>query len=385
MATVPLSAAAALAPVAGSVAGISRAVLTTGCEVSAVMLDPGAEAVAAPAPASRGDGDGEAKLKAILAGLQPADLSRHLDKLKAAGVWADRWSSPDLLGQVTHCLKRPIDTIVCSTLDLDDALPLQHAIATEHALEIVAALAVLAAVTGAPRATVVLDGASSDACNAAFEHLTRETGVRLVRVRNSYPQPNPTLLLHALAGRHLSPGRLPTEAGALVLDAAAAAAVGRCFLYDEPMLQAQVGVADVAHDRHHLLSVPVGSSLGETLHACGIHEPAVDLRGGSPLRDIRLNRDCVIAGGEVAIYVVGVQPATNPQSCIRCGWCVSGCPVHIHPAGILEAAQVGDRTAGERYGLDACIECGVCSYVCPSRLPLLDGIRLLRNAPRSAI
>jgi len=176
---------------------------------------------------------------------------------------------------------------------------------------------------------------------------------------------------------------LPTEAGAILLDAAAAAVVGRCFLYDEPMLRTHAGLADMASGRHHLLSVPVGMSLGETLRGCDIDAAGADLRGGSPLREVRLSGDCVIAGGEVAIYVAGLEPSTNPQPCIRCGWCVSGCPVHIHPAGILEAAQAGDRTAGERYGLDACIECGVCSYVCPSRLPLLNGIRLLRSAPRS--
>ena len=32
-----------------------------------------------------------------------------------------------------------------------------------------------------------------------------------------------------------------------------------------------------------------------------------------------------------------------------------------------------------RYGLDACIECGICTYVCPSHLPLLHGIRTLRG------
>ena len=30
-------------------------------------------------------------------------------------------------------------------------------------------------------------------------------------------------------------------------------------------------------------------------------------------------------------------------------------------------------------GIDACIECGICSYVCPSRLPLLPAIRVLRK------
>ena len=33
----------------------------------------------------------------------------------------------------------------------------------------------------------------------------------------------------------------------------------------------------------------------------------------------------------------------------------------------------------EGSGVEACIECGICSYVCPSRLPLLQAARLMRE------
>jgi electron transport complex protein RnfC len=53
--------------------------------------------------------------------------------------------------------------------------------------------------------------------------------------------------------------------------------------------------------------------------------------------------------------------------------------MRIQPAGLLDAAQRADPELAERYGLEACIECGVCSYVCPSHLPLLGGIRKLKE------
>jgi Na+-translocating ferredoxin:NAD+ oxidoreductase RnfC subunit len=33
----------------------------------------------------------------------------------------------------------------------------------------------------------------------------------------------------------------------------------------------------------------------------------------------------------------------------------------------------------DRAGIHACIECGLCSHVCPSRLPLLDAVRWWRT------
>ena len=56
--------------------------------------------------------------------------------------------------------------------------------------------------------------------------------------------------------------------------------------------------------------------------------------------------------------------------------------MRIQPAGLLEAAQQDDPLLADRYGLDACIECGICTYVCPSHLPILSGIRALAHPPR---
>jgi electron transport complex protein RnfC len=383
---VPPSAPAALAPVGGTVGGVATVRLTSGREMPAITLEPAPDEVEI-SPTT--EADGATKLKDLLSLAQPADLSRYTDLLRSAGVWADRWTSPDLLGQLNQCLKRPVDTVLCNALDFDDALPMQRAVVCEYALEIVAAVALLGALTGATRAAVVVDSAGGDACVKAIERWAAQTGVRAVGLRNSYPQANPTLLLHAVARRPLRPGRLPTETGAVVLDAMAAAAAGRCLLYAEPALRTMIGVADMrgtagpGDGRSRLLSVPIGMKVGDVLREAGVAQDAFELRGSSPLRDVRLPPECIVsAGGESALYLVAPQPHVNPDPCIRCGWCVSGCPVHIHPAGILQAAQVHDHAAAERYGIDSCIECGICSYVCPSQLPLLPGIRELRAAAR---
>jgi electron transport complex protein RnfC len=90
--------------------------------------------------------------------------------------------------------------------------------------------------------------------------------------------------------------------------------------------------------------------------------------------------DAIVSGnGELSIDAGAPSKLINPDPCIRSGWCVENCPVRINPAALLEAAQDNDSAMAEAYGLHACIECGICSYVCPSRLPLLPSIRALRK------
>jgi electron transport complex protein RnfC len=145
------------------------------------------------------------------------------------------------------------------------------------------------------------------------------------------------------------------------------------------MLSTPLALFDGRGDRVHFLSVPVGTSLGHVLGHLSIVPELLVLRGGPSLRDIRVGPGAVVAGSELSAYATLEDPERNPDPCIRCGWCVEGCPVHIHPAALLEAVQFDDMDLADDAGLHACIDCGVCSYICPSRLPLLGGIRMLRK------
>jgi electron transport complex protein RnfC len=233
--------------------------------------------------------------------------------------------------------------------------------------------------TGANRLWLVIPEDMPSHRVAPLRPLGQQLDVRVVPTENRYPRANPTLLLHTLAGRALRPGKLPTEAGALVLDATAAAAVGALLLRNEPMLSVPIGLYDRSAERAHLAIAPVGMRLGDLLGLLGVSQTGSDLTGGHPLREVHLTPDHILAGGELSAYAASPAVPVNPAACIRCAWCVEACPVRIQPAGLLEAAQQQDPELAARYGLEACIECGICTYVCPSNLPLLRGIRTLRT------
>ena len=136
--------------------------------------------------------------------------------------------------------------VLCSLLDPDPALGVNRACAEAFPAEIVAAVAALARLTGAGRAWLAVDADADPAAWAGVRRVAAESAgdLRLVPVDNDYPQPDPTLLLYALTGRRLPPGRLPTDRGVLLLDAAAAAAVGRALAAGEPMLRVPFAVHD---------------------------------------------------------------------------------------------------------------------------------------------
>jgi electron transport complex protein RnfC len=360
-----------LAPADGVIAGVEEVQLLDARRVTALRIDvdsPGSTSAESPPSAPPHEPHPS--------GAPP--LPPFIERLRLAGIWAERHSSPDLLAQLHEAIRRPVDTLVCNLIDVDGGSTLNAKLVREHGTTLVAGALAAAKAAGVNRVYLATDPRLADRTSVFVRKAGAGTRIKVVPLVNDYPQANPTLLLYALTGRRLRPDNLPPEVGAMVIDGAAAVAIGRCVETSEPMLVVPVEVRDSARARSLVTRAVVGTPLRAVLEALKLNGPFT-LRAGAALRDVKVCADAIVAGTELTIDAGPIAAPINPDPCIRSGWCVENCPVRINPAGILEAAQDNNPALAEHFGLHACIECGICSYVCPSRLPLLDSIRVLRR------
>lgn len=321
----------------------------------------------------------------MLTHLEPSSIAATIDRLISAGVSADRWVSPDLHGQLRQAERQSPKFVLCGAIDLDPALPLQRTLASEKALDIAAGAAAIGKLVGTNRVLLAVPEDMTSEGVAALREAARASSVRLFPLLEQYPLAQPSLLVRRTTGRRVPPGKLPTDAGVLMLDAPAAMAVGRCLLHSEPMRQVPVGIYDETNARGHLFWVPAGTRLGDVLAAAEVPGESTELWAGHVLRHIPIDRAAIVGTGELTVFASTPRRPEAPSACLRCGWCVEACPVNIHPAGLLDAAQQNDPQIAEQYGLRSCVDCGICSYVCPSRLPLLGSIREMRGRSDSHV
>lgn len=68
------------------------------------------------------------------------------------------------------------------------------------------------------------------------------------------------------------------------------------------------------------------------------------------------------------------------RACINCSYCTTICPVHLAPSFIMKSLLGDDIEDALSYGLLDCCRCGLCSYVCPSKIDLTQILALGMNA-----
>lgn len=69
----------------------------------------------------------------------------------------------------------------------------------------------------------------------------------------------------------------------------------------------------------------------------------------------------------------------SDSPCIRCGKCVDHCPMRLMPVVLNSVVEKGDLAAAEKNNVMDCIECGICSYLCPGKQSPLNNIRLAKQ------
>lgn len=134
---------------------------------------------------------------------------------------------------------------------------------------------------------------------------------------------------------------------------------------------------DHIRQRRFRATVAPETPVAEILAQAGVAEPML-LRHGPLVADRPVEPSTPVGQTDLQLHVLPPAPLVS-AACTRCGECVAVCPVRIHPAALLQAAQFGNARDATKFGALACIECGLCSAVCPSSLPVRAGVVAARR------
>lgn len=204
--------------------------------------------------------------------------------------------------------------------------------------------------------------------------------VEVIALPDKYPQCDPIILTKTLLDLEVPPGGDPLDLGVLVLPLGATRGIADAVFDDRPTTHVLITVAGDAVERRGTFLAPIGLPVERLAQRVGLRGEVRTAVCGGPLTGVEITRsDSVITSTTVAILLFAGEPAHRPMPCVHCGWCVEDCPVGLDPVSLAQLelqATVDPAVVPE---LRACVDCGLCSYVCPSRLPLAATIARTRD------
>ncbi len=122
--------------------------------------------------------------------------------------------------------------------------------------------------------------------------------------------------------------------------------------------------------------VKVGTRLGDLSgNFGGYTEKKLHLINGNLIEGSLLRSDNMAISGAINQLYVRTMIDRAVEKCTQCGNCNEACPQDILPQNIIDAEIRRNDDIIRKYNVHDCIECGLCSTVCSSRINVREWMR----------
>ena len=325
----------------------------------------------------------EVRPRADLSGLSAGNL---MDIIREAGIVGMGGATFPTHVKLSSGIGK-VDTIIVNASECEPYITADERLLREQPDRVLRGLEVLMEILDQKQAVIGMEDNKPAAAAAVEAALLRHPGIRLQLLKDRYPQGAEKQLIQALTGCQVPPGGLPASVGCAVFNAATCAAVGDAVWDGMPLVKRVVTVSgDIVMEPRNLL-VPIGTPFSDMVEAAGFRQNPYKVLSGGPMMGVaQFDLAVPVTKGTNAVTVLGEENrymAAQPH-CIRCGKCISVCPMHLMPLYLYSAERRGALETLKRQNVLDCVECGSCAYTCPGCLPLVHSIRTAKQKLRDA-
>lgn len=282
---------------------------------------------------------------------------------------------------------KPIDTVLINGAECEPYLTCDHRLMLEFGPELIDGLKTIMQAVGASKGVIGVEVNKPDAI-ALLRKLTKEEPeIEIVSLKVRYPQGAEKQLIMAALNRQVPSGCLPAEVGCVVNNVHTAIAISQAINEGTPSYQRVVTVAGRHVPDPRNVLVRIGTPISKLIDFCGgiIQQPAAIVAGGPMTGTIFSNLEAPVVKNLSGVLLLGQEEINlsmnNP--CIRCAKCVDACPMGLVPNMLALSGEHSKVEELKRLSVMDCIECGLCSYVCPAYRDLYGEIKKGKNAVNS--
>jgi len=283
---------------------------------------------------------------------------------------------------------KKIDTLVINAAECEPYITSDFREMLENTADVLAGIQLVLKHLEIPRCLIGIEDNKAEAIAALKKVCAADKSISVIALPSRYPQGAEKMLIWATTKRAVPAGKLPSDVGCVVMNVTSVSFLARYVKTGMPLIKKKVTVAGPCVKDPQNVEVLIGTPLADVFAFAGgfTSDPTKVIMGGPMMGVAQHNLETSVVKNTNALLAFGPEEGKLPpvSACLRCGRCVTACPMLLIPLELNRAALRNDAEALNKYSVAACIECGSCSFVCPAKIQLVQAIRLGKTQTRIA-
>lgn len=274
--------------------------------------------------------------------------------------------------------KNQIKYLIVNGAECEPYITSDHRRMLENTDELIEGLKIVMKVLDVKSASIGVETNKKDAIVKLKEAVRYRDDIKIVPLKPKYPQGAEKQLIKAITNKNVPTGKIPADIGAMVINVDTVYNIYRAFKKGMPVIERIITVSGDAVKEPGNFRVRLGVPVSYLFEQAGgfVEEPHKIIIGGPMMGFAQYSLD-VPASKTTSSLIALLKPESvydEMTPCIRCGKCVTNCPMRLMPNMLNKAALNRDIEMAKKLNILDCMECGLCSYTCPSKRSMLQNI-----------
>ena len=282
-----------------------------------------------------------------------------------------------------------VETLIVNAAECEPYITSDHRLMVEDTQDIIDGMKLVMKHLELKKGYIGVEGNKPDAIEKLKATIAEQglaDSMEVVTLQTTYPQGAERVMVYEITGKHMAAGVLPASLGIILSNVTSIAFVGKYFRTGMPLVEKRMTIDGSAVTNPGNIIAPLGTRIADIMEFCGGYkaEPKKILMGGPMMGNTIVSPDAVVAKPNNAILCIKETKPTVQTACIKCGRCITACPMNLTPAVVDNAIarKTGTAESFEKMNVNYCMECGCCAFTCPAKRDLVQAMRFAKSEIR---